>query len=65
MFNVLFPTDECEIETFITNAKPNCSSGNDGLSSNILKIVAHNLVQTLSHAKNCSFISGSVPLGMK
>ena len=61
----LYPTDEYEIETIITNVKSNFSAGHNGLSSDILKTVAHNLVKPLSHIINCSFNTGIVPLDMK
>ena len=51
----LYRTDECEIDAIITNVKSNTSAGHDGLSSDILKTVTHNLVKPLSHVRN--FIS--------
>ena len=43
----LYPTDECEIDVTITDVKSSTSAGHDGLSSDILKAVAHNVVKPL------------------
>ena len=43
----LYPTDECEIDVIIADVKSSASAGHDGLSSDILKAVAHNVVKPL------------------
>ena len=53
------------IETIVTNFKSNSSSGPDGLSSDILRTVAHNLFKPLSHVINWSFNTGIMPLDSK
>ena len=50
---ILYPTDECEIETTTAIVKTNSSAGHNGPSLDIRKTVAHNFVKPLSHTINC------------
>ncbi len=49
----------------LENIKPNKSSGYDGISAKIIKIIAEDISKPLTHIFNLSFSSGTIPVSLK
>lgn len=57
----LWPTDAREVIAVVNSLRPGHSSGNDGVSSSLLKSVSEQLALPLAHIANASFESGVFP----
>ena len=61
----LYPVSTFEVEEFIDSLAHKASSGDDGLSTIIIKLSAPVTVRFMTHIINCSFIHGFFPESLK
>ena len=61
----LYPCDSQEIKKVITNLKGKHSSGYDGISNHLLKLICHSICKPLSIICNRSMNEGVFPTSMK
>ena len=54
-----------ELQTEIKNLNPRKSSGYDGLSVKVIRNVANEISEPLSHIFNLTFITGNIPDNLK
>ena len=57
----LLPTSEKEIIETCMSMKSKSSSGHDGISNKLLKLIIHNIANPLCHIFNRSFLTGRFP----